>query len=577
MSKFSWLPTSAAVCLAILATGCGSSIRQDRPSTAPTPPVADAQAPPEPGDPIAALIAESERHYSDGQRELERGHLDQAREEFDRALEILLEAPGGARSEPRLRDQFDRLVDRISAMDVAALATGDGFSEKQESEPATIDELLALSATFDKPVPTRALTEAVETDLAQTAHDIPIPLNRRVLAYVELFQGRLRPFIQEGLDRGGSYLPMIQEVFRTEGLPLDLAYIPLIESAFKPAALSRARARGVWQFMTATGREYGLSYDWYVDERSDPAKATLAAAKYLRALYDMFDGDWHLALASYNGGPGRVQRAMKRSRRDDFWSLSASTRYLPRETREYVPMVLAAMIIARNPGQYGFQAPDLGKPAFETIAVTGPVDLRRVAEWSNVPVDTIHELNPELRRWTTPVRDGEYVLRVPAGTSSNVQARLATTPEAERSALNWHTVRRGESLSSIARKLGVRRTDLAQANFISTRARVQTGQQLVIPRPPATLMAARPERPQAPTAAADRSDVARASLVTSGRPASSAPVKHIYRVKRGDTLIKIARRFETSVAALKQWNRLSSSRINQGQRLTIYTSSELAR
>jgi membrane-bound lytic murein transglycosylase D len=576
MSKFSWLPTSAAVCLAIIAAGCGSTIRQDRPSTSPQAPVALADV--TPADPIDELIAESERLYDEGQRELERGHLEQARDGFDRALEVLLEAPGGARGEPRLRDQFDRLVDRISALDVAALATGDGFAEKQTSEPATIDEILALSATFDKPVPTRALTELVETDLAQTAHDIPIPLNRRVLAYVELFQGRLRPFIQEGLERGGQYLPMIQQVFRAEGLPLDLAYIPLIESAFKPSALSRARARGVWQFMSATAKENGLTYDWYVDERSDPAKATRAAAQYLRTLYKMFDGDWHLALASYNGGPGRVGRAMKRSGRDDFWSLSASTRYLPRETREYVPMVLAAIIIARNPSQYGFEAPTVDKPFLESITVYGPVDLRRIAEWANVPVDVIHELNPELRRWTTPVKEGEYLLNVPYGTALIVQMRLAGSTEAERSALNWHTVRRGESLSLIARKLGVRRTDLALANYISPRARLSTGQQLVIPRAPATLMAARPDRRRPASASGTaRPDVERASLVEPARSEDATPVKHVYRVKRGDTLIKIARLFDTSVAALKQWNGLNSSRINRGQRLTVYTTADLAR
>lgn len=571
MVKFSWLPTSAAVCLAFVATGCGSAARQEKPAVTPAPPAAAAPAPAPVEDPVDALIAESQRHYDNGQRELELGHLDQARAEFDRAVTILLEAPGGARSEPRLREHFDRLIDRISALEVAALAAGDGFAEKP-SEPASIDELLALSATFDKPVPTRALTEIVETDLAQTAHDVPIPLNKRVLSYVELFQGRLRSFIQEGLDRGAKYLPMIQSVFRAEGLPLDLAYVPLIESAFKPNALSRARARGVWQFMSYTAKENGLTYDWYVDERSDPFKATRAAAKYLKTLYNMFDGDWHLALASYNGGPGRVQRAMKRSRRTDFWSLSATSRYLPRETREYVPMILAAMIIARNPAQYGFTPPAAEPLTFETVELTAPVDLRRIAEWCETPVEVIHELNPELRRWTTPVRDGVYEIRVPPGTASVIEQRLAELPPGDWSALNWYTVRRGETLSSIARKLGVRRTDLAQANFISTRARVRSGQRLVVPRQPATLLAARPDRAE-PTATAGNAHVERASLVTPSS-GSTERVKHIYRVKRGDTLTKIARDFDTSVAALKRWNRLRSNRINTGQRLTIYTTGE---
>ena len=182
-------------------------------------------------------------------------------------------------------------------------------------------------------------------------HDIPIPLNDRVLNYIELFQGRLRGHIQSGMDRGAQYLPMIQDVFKAEGLPLDLAYIPLIESAFKPAAQSQKRARGVWQFMRATSEERGLETNWFVDERSDPEKSTRAAADYLKWLYKQF-GDWHLALASYNGGPGRVQRAVQRSGIEDFWRLSEGRRHLPRETREYVPLILAAMVIAKNPTQY---------------------------------------------------------------------------------------------------------------------------------------------------------------------------------------------------------------------------------
>ena len=193
-----------------------------------------------------------------------------------------------------------------------------------------------------------AVEQAVQLDLAQTSHDIPIPLNDRVLNYVELFQGRLREFLAGGLQRGSKYLPMVQSVFRAEGVPLDLAYVPLIESAFKPTALSRASARGMWQFMRPTAGDFGLKQDWYIDERADPEKATRAAAKYFKQLYGMFS-DWHLAMASYNGGPGRVQRAVKASGIADFWELTDTDRFLPRETREYVPMILAAVIIAKNP------------------------------------------------------------------------------------------------------------------------------------------------------------------------------------------------------------------------------------
>ena len=244
----------------------------------------------------------------------------QARDAFDRSLDVLLEAPGGARTEVRVRTHFDRLVDRIAAQEALALQTGDGFTENP-SEPAVIDELLEVATFAPSTPPDKAVEAAVQADLASTVHDIPIPLNERVLQYVELFQGRLRGHLASGLQRGTRYMPMIQQVFQEEGVPLDLAYVPLIESAFKPTALSRASARGMWQFMRGTASDVGLKQDWYIDERADPEKATVGAARYLKTLYGMFS-DWHLALASYNGGPGRVQRALKTSGTDDFWTLS---------------------------------------------------------------------------------------------------------------------------------------------------------------------------------------------------------------------------------------------------------------
>src|SRR5205085_4820256 len=294
-----------------------------------------------------------------------------------------------------------------------------------------------LSLSTTPPEAGRALKATVQSDLQTADHDIPIPLNRRVLAYIELFQGRLHDFIEEGLQRGSKYLPMIQNVFRAEGLPLDLAYVPLVESAFNPNALSKAKAKGVWQFMVGTGLENGLRSDWYIDERSDPAKATVAAAKYLKTLSTLFSGDWHLALASYNGGPGRLQRAMKRGGVEDFWALAAKPNLLPRETREYVPMILAAIVIARNPAQYGFAFEPDAPSIFEAVTLTRPVDLRRIAEWAGTTIDEIQALNPELRRWTTPVKDAQYDLKVPIGTAGAVTARLHDAPGVELASLNW--------------------------------------------------------------------------------------------------------------------------------------------
>jgi membrane-bound lytic murein transglycosylase D len=517
-------------------------------------------------DPVLTLIATSDRHFKAGQAELEQGHFEGARHEFNQAVNVLLESPYGARTEPRIREHFDRLVDRISTYEVRALADGDGFTEKKY-EPATIDELLALSTTFGTPDAAPGLKDTVQSDFETAAPDIPIPLNRRVLSYIELFQGRLHEFIEDGMRRGSKYLPMIQSVFRAEGLPLDLAYVPLVESAFKPNALSRVKAKGVWQFMAGTAVENGLRRDWYIDERSDPEKATVAAAKYLRTLRNLFDGDWHLALASYNGGPGRMQRAIRSARIDDFWKLSERPRLLPRETREYVPMILAAIVIARNPAQYGFEFEAEHPPSYDRVTLPKPVDLRRVAEWTDTSIDQIQALNPELRRWTTPVRDTKYELKVPVGTSDVVLSRLAQAPDVDVATLKYYTVKRGETLATVARKLSVSKADLAEANYLRPSARLIAGQKLMVPREATVLMAARADR-GVPVADARRTVDEAGQLADA---TSSNRVKSVYQVKRGDTLVSVARLFQTTVASIKSWNpRLASDRLTTGQRLTVY-------
>ncbi|HUE90378.1 MAG TPA: LysM peptidoglycan-binding domain-containing protein [Vicinamibacterales bacterium] len=553
---------AAIVATASLSAACASGSASPATQTTPEAPAmaatsVDAQAP---ADPVRDLLASSDRLFEDGRHQLSLGHLAQAKSAFNASLELILASPEVTRSDARVREHLDRLVDRIAALELTALATGDGFTE-QAAEPASIDQLLAIS-TFDTSPPTAATTENVEADLRETTHDLPIPLNERVLRYVELFQGRLREFLAEGLARGAQYLPMIQSVFRAEGLPLDLAYVPLIESAFKPTALSRAKARGVWQFMRGTGIENGLQQDWYIDERSDPAKATVAAARYFKTLYRMFD-DWHLAMASYNGGPGRMQRAIKASRRTDFWSLTATSRYLPRETREYVPMILAAVIIAKNPAKYGFDVPPPGAPAIETVEVPSAVDLRRVAEWASVPVEEIQRLNPELRRWTTPIRGDSYPLTVPWGTAETIRAELGAASPKTLNALQWHVVKRGETLTTIARKLRVNRTDLAEANYLRATSRVTIGQKLLIPRMPSAALLARAAA-GAPVQAEETDAVAAAFE-------STVTETVVHRVRRGDTLFALARKYQTTVAQLKALNRLSSNTLRIGARLVVAT------
>ena len=566
MTTRAWLSTMAALGFGVAVSACGSNPKPQTPAAPPVQAQKPAAPAPPPPDPVTVLIDASQKHFEAGERELKMGHLESARTEFDRALDVLLESPYGARTDARLREHFDRLVDRINAYEVAALAQGDGFAEKGY-EPASIDELLKI-ATFPKPDANAATEETVKADLAATEHDVPIPQNSRVLSYVELFQGRLRDYIQESLTRGSRYLPMIQSVFRAEGLPLDLAYIPIIESGFKTNALSRASAKGPWQFMKATAVEQGLKHDWYVDERSDPEKATIAAAKYLKTLHRLFNGDWHMVLAAYNGGLGRLQRAMQRSGIEDFWRLSDSSRYLPRETREYVPLILAAIIVARNPAQYGFEVQAEAPVDYEKVTVPRAIDLRRVAEWTGRSIDEIQALNPELRRWTTPVKYPNYEVKVPSGTAAGFSARLAMAAPDELVSLSWYTVKKGESLATIARKLRVGRVDLAEANHLSTKSRVRAGQELVIPRAPTTILAS--TRRTTPTEVASRA-IADTAPVASATPRPSATVT--YRVKRGDTLFSIARLFDTTVEKIRSWNRLRTTRIAPGDRLKIHASS----
>lgn len=571
LSPAAW--TAAALVCAV-SGGCASN---PRPQSAPMAPAAVPAATPAPQtpapvvqpapDPIADLIATSQRHFDNGERALKAGHLEQARVEFDASISVLLESPYGARTDARLRQHFDRLVDRINAYEVTALAQGDGFSE-QHSESAALDDLLKNATTFPAPPADQATKSTVASDLQTNPPDIPIPQRPKVLSYVELFQTRLRDYIQASLDRGSQYLPMIQNVFRGEGLPLDLAYIPIIESSFKTNALSRASAKGPWQFMKATAQENGLTTNWFIDERSDPEKATIAAAQYLKTLSQMFDNDWDLVLAAYNGGPGRILRAEKRAEATDFWKLSASTRYLPKETREYVPMIYAAMIIARNPAEYGFEAITATPVDYEKVAVPRAIDLRRVAEWTGTTVDQIQALNPELRRWTTPVKYPDYEVKVPKGTAKQLQNHLAEATPADFISLKWYTAKKGESLLTVARKFRVSRADLAGANNLSVKARLRPGEELIIPRAPATLLASN-ATPAAPDVIASR-DVDGPSA----EPAVSSSAHRTltyYRVKRGDTLSSIAEAFETTVDKIKTWNRLSSTRLATGARLKIYT------
>jgi membrane-bound lytic murein transglycosylase D len=539
---------------ALLASGCAHGPRA---ALAPTPPDVSAPAPSATADPIAAIIARADGHLATGQAEAREGHINRAREEFDRAVDTYLTAPGGAFASPRLGERYQKTLEAVGAWEAEALAQGDGFTERR-SEPATIDELGPLTADLGSEMapPTEELRRTTEEAVQAEVNDFPVELNDSVLACIDLYAGRLREWFASALARGGRYLPQIRETFKAEGVPQDLAYLALVESAFRPAALSRAKARGVWQFIPATGRRYGLEQDWWVDERSDPEKATLAAARYLKQLHGMF-GDWNLAMAGYNAGENTVARGLKRYQATDFWQL-ARTRALRPETKNYVPLIHAAIVVAKAPERYGFDVQPEPRPAYETVTVEGAYDLRLLAECAGGSLEQIQSLNPALRRLATPATRS-FDLRVPEGSGAAVRACVLSTPADRRVRFRVHTVARGQTLSSIAGRYGIRVSDLASANNIPTSKRLSIGTELMIPIDPRTPAVASRESaaPSAPPAP----------------PSGSSSAKIAYRIRRGDTLGAIATQYGTTIRDLQTWNGLTSTRIVAGDILTIFSGS----
>jgi membrane-bound lytic murein transglycosylase D len=495
------------------------------------------------------LIAEADAHLAKGLAESKQGHLGSAREEFDRAVDLYLGAPGGAYATPRLADAYRRTLETIQVHDLETLAAGDGFTETP-AEPASIDDLQDLSVP---PTPSDEMRKLAMETITQTAPaDLPIEINDDVLACIDLYQGPLREWFAAALERGGRYLPHIREVFASEGVPQDLAYLALVESAFKTGALSRAKAKGVWQFIPETGRRFGLTQDWWVDERSNPEKSTRAAARFLKELHDMF-GDWNLAMAAYNWGPGRVSRALDRTGGEDYWSIRR-TGYMPRETRNYVPMIHAAIVLAKAPEKYGFEITPEPALTYETVAVKEATDLRLVAECMGTGVWAVQQLNPELRRLATPNRS--FPLKVPTGRAEGVQKCLDEIPASKRVTFRTHTVARGQTLSSVARMYGAKVADVASANDLGSGKRLAKGTELIIP--------------VARTAAVKPPATTRAPQTASASEIPAPPVRIEHLVKSGDTLATIASRYGTTIRQLMAWNKLRGTRLAAGLTLTIY-------
>src|SRR6476646_4019866 len=411
---------------------------------------------PEKPDPVPGMIAEAEKAYAAGQEYYKAGHPDAAKQDFNHAVDILMQGPVDIKSDDRLQQEFDKITEEINKLEMVAFKEGDGFAE-QQPEPAPIDEANTANIPVDPNVKAKA-----EADLQHIQSDLPLMMNDYVAGFISYFSTHARNVFEASWVRSGRYRDMIQRIFKEEGIPQDLIYLAQAESGFKPLALSRARARGMWQFMASRGVGYGLRRSWWVDDRQDPEKATRAAARHLKDLYNQF-GDWYLAMAAYNSGPGSVQQAVRRTGYADFWELYKRD-VLPTETKNYVPIILAMTIMSKNPAQYGLDAlqPD---PAmkYDVVKVDYPVDLRLVAECVDVPVEQMIDLNPSLLRRTTP-KDQPFDLRLPEGSKEKYEAAIATIPVEKRVAWRYYKVQPGDTLAGVAGRYRTTERAIAQAN-----------------------------------------------------------------------------------------------------------------
>lgn len=480
------------------------------------------------------LIEKVEAAFRSGEQNYKAGHLEKARHDFDHAVDWILLSGIDLHADPRLEHLFDRIVSTIHNYETAAFREGDGFTESK-AEPAAIDEIAELTFPVDP-----KLRETAEGVLRDIPHDLPLVINDHVLSYLNFFQTpRGRAIVERGLQRSGKYRDMIARVLREEGMPQDLIYLAQAESAFQPQAVSRARAVGMWQFMNYTGREYGLRQSWWVDDRRNPEKATRAAAQHLRDLYAEFN-DWLLAMAAYNTGAGGVNRAIQRTGYADFWELYRRN-VLPRETRNYVPIIIALALIAKDPERYNILPQPEPPLRTDRVKPGAAIDLRLVAETIDTTVESLKELNPHLLRMVTP-NDAEFELHLPEGTAERFFAEIADIPEDKRVLWRRHRVETGESLASISKKYRVTSAAIAEANNLEAKAALQEGEKLIIP---------------ATVAASEQGKLTR------------------YRVRRGDTLQSIAEQFSVTPAELRQWNKVRGDRVSRGVTLRVYPGGRL--
>ena len=489
-------------------------------------------------DAVDVLIGRVDATYETAMANYRAGKVEQAKEEFDRALSLLLQSGWDIRGDDRLSAELDRLVENIHGVELTAIEHGDVLSE-HKYEPPPVESLADLTFPIDP-----RIKQQVQQEIQSVRSDLPLVSNDLVDGVIGYLQTHARGYVERVLKGLGTYGPMISEALSQEGLPQDLIYLAAGESAFNPFALSTKGAKGIWQFMVGTGSLYGLKKDLWVDEREDPVKATRAAARHLKDLHQTF-GDWFLAMAAYDSGPMTVQRAVERTGYADYWELRR-LHALPHETENYVPIFLATALIAKDPKAYGFDVPPDPPLAIEQVIVKQPTDLRLVAQLIDRPAEELVRLNPSLLRWTTPANQPLFELNLPSGTKDAYEKTIATIPAEQRVWWRAHKVEEGETLATIARKYRISATALAQANQLQLDTSLSQGVKLVLPLSPARDW----------SLARAREQVARRAL-------------H-YRVQRGDTLQLVADRFDVTPYQVRSWNGLRSSQLAVGRTLIVY-------
>lgn len=442
----------------------------------------------------------------------------------------------------------DELAELLK-IETAMLPIDDALFEErllpgEEVSESPLDELAEINAEIDRE---RLEAERALVVESEPQFDIPMVLNDKVLFWIDYYTNRYPEKFLPGMRRSGRYIEMFREIFSEEGVPRDLVYLAQIESGFKTNAYSRAKAMGVFQFIASTGRIYDLEINYWVDERRDPEKSARASARYLKKLYGDF-GDWYLALAAYNGGEGRIGRAIRRTGTKDFWAI-AQTRHIRRETRNYVPAILAAIYIYKDPQKYGMDYQPDPPIRYDSIAVEGAADLQVLADCAGADFAALKLLNPMLRRDQTPPNASTDV-RIPVGSGERTLLALADVPTEERVLYVRHRVRSGDTLYDLARRYDVSVAAIQQANEMGRRTMIREGKELVIP-----------------TVAAGR--YANQRIAAGGGQAPTGQAMQ-YAVRRGDTLSQVAGRYNTTSAAIAAVSGISVSAVlHPGDRLTV--------